>query len=92
MNKLLSLREESRRMRSQRCLSPCVCLSVRLLLSQILNKLTDFYKTWHEDHVIFTVHFGSISSIITNKCTFRISVTLLPYICFGCGPAIITVH
>jgi hypothetical protein len=28
-------------------------------------------------HVIFTVHFDSISSIMTNKCTFCISVTLL---------------
>jgi hypothetical protein len=40
-------------------------------------------------HIIFTVHFDSISSIITNKRTFCISVTLLPYICFGYSPAII---
>jgi hypothetical protein len=26
---------------------------------------------------------------INNKCTFGIYVTLLPYTCFGCGPAII---
>jgi hypothetical protein len=37
-------------------------------------------------------HENSISSITTNKSTFCISVTLLPYTCFGCGPAIITVH
>jgi hypothetical protein len=30
-----------------------------------------------------------ISSIINNRYTFCISVTLLPYICFGCGPAIL---
>jgi hypothetical protein len=27
-------------------------------------------------HVIFTVHFDSVGSIITNKCTYCISVTL----------------
>jgi hypothetical protein len=36
--------------------------------------------------------FISISCIITNKYTLCISVTLSPYTCFGCGPAIITVH
>ena len=33
--------------------------------------------------------YNLFSSVITNKCTFCIYVTLLPYICFGCGTDII---
>jgi hypothetical protein len=65
-----------------------IILSHSVFSQNTLHKFTpqDFCTHFH---VIFTMHFDSISSIITNKCTFCISVTLLPYICFGCGPAII---
>jgi hypothetical protein len=44
-----------------------VCVKLRTIKS---------YKSIVYFHVIFTVHFDSVSSITINKCTFCISVTL----------------
>jgi hypothetical protein len=54
----------------------------------LFNCLIRYSDTKRKELWITNIEF--VNSIITNKCTFFcISVTLLRYICFGYGPAII---
>jgi hypothetical protein len=55
-----------------------------------ITKLEVLHLNLHYDSepYVIVINYLVVSSIITNKCTFCTSVTLLPYIWFGCGPPI----